>query len=47
MEFSEKWGKDVEIATELALKELKLSIDEVDVTVLEEPSSGFLGLVQN
>ena len=43
MEFSEKWGKDVEIATELALKELKLSIDEVDVTVLEEPSSGFLG----
>lgn len=44
MNFSEKWGKDIETATELALKELKTSIEEVKVTVLEEPSKGFLGI---
>lgn len=44
MDFSEKWGKDVKTATELALKDLKCSIDEVKVTVLEEPSKGFLGI---
>ena len=44
MDFSEKWGKDVDEAVRLALLELKLSIDEVDVTVLEESSKGFFGL---
>jgi len=44
MEYSEKWGNSVEAATELALKDLRLTIDEVDVIVLEEPSKGFFGL---
>ncbi len=44
MDFSEKWGNDVEAAVELALKDLKLSIDEVNVVVLEEPLKGFLGI---
>lgn len=44
MDFSDKWGKDVESAVQLALDDLKLSIDEVDVTVLEEPSRGFFGI---
>ena len=44
MEFSEKWGTDVETAVKLALDELKLTIDEVDVKVLEEPSRGFFGI---
>jgi len=44
MDYSEKWGKDVDEAVRLALLELKLSIDEVDVTVLEESSKGFFGL---
>lgn len=42
MDFSEKWGTDVNTAVKLALDDLKLTIDEVDVTVLEEPSRGFL-----
>ncbi len=44
MDFSEKWGNDIETATQLALKDLKLSIDEVNVIVLEEPSKGFFGI---
>lgn len=44
MDFSEKWGTDVDTAVNLALAELKLTIDEVDVTVLEEPSRGFFGI---
>lgn len=44
MDFSEKWGTDVETAVNLALAELKLTRDEVDVTVLEEPSRGFFGI---
>lgn len=44
MDFSEKWGTDVDTAVQLALADLKLSIDEVDVTVLEEPSRGFFGI---
>ncbi len=44
MDFSEKWGNDVATATELALKDLKVSIDEVNVIVLEEPLKGFLGI---
>ena len=44
MRSSEKWGVDVDTAVNLALKELKLSIDEVEVEVLEESSNGFLGI---
>ncbi len=44
MDFSEKWGKDVDEAIDLALRDLKVSIEEVDVFVLEEPSKGFLGI---
>ena len=44
MDFSEKWGSDVDTAVQLALADLKLTIDEVDVTVLEEPSRGFFGI---
>ena len=44
MRSSEKWGVDVDTAVELALKELKLTRDEVTVEVLEESSNGFLGI---
>ena len=44
MDFSEKWGKDVKEAVSLALADLKLTEDQVTVTVLEEPSKGFFGL---
>ncbi|MEE3362147.1 MAG: RNA-binding cell elongation regulator Jag/EloR [Anaerovoracaceae bacterium] len=44
MDFSEKWGKSVDEAVDLALADLKLTRDEVTVEVLEEPSKGFLGL---
>jgi spoIIIJ-associated protein len=43
MDFSEKWGKDVEDAVRLALTDLGLKRDQVEVIVLEEPSRGFLG----
>lgn len=43
MDFSEKWGRDVEEAVNLALIDLKLERDQVEVIVLEEPSKGFLG----
>ena len=44
MNFSEKYGNNIDEAVELALRDLKVSKDEVDVEVLEEPSKGFLGL---
>lgn len=44
MDYSEKWGADIEEAVNLALKDLKLSRDEVEVTVLEQPSRGFFGV---
>lgn len=44
MDFTEKWGDSVESATQLALEELQLSADQVEVTVLEEPSKGFFGI---
>lgn len=44
MEFSEKWGQDVDEAVKLALKDLNCTVDEVEIQVLEEPSKGFLGL---
>jgi len=44
MDFSEKWGQDVDEAVKLALRDLKCDIEDVDIQVLEEPSKGFLGL---
>ena len=44
MRTSEKWGVDVDTAVDLALKELKLTRDEVEIEVLEESSNGFLGI---
>ncbi|NLD18709.1 MAG: protein jag [Clostridiales bacterium] len=44
MNYSEKWGVDVDEAVKLALTDLKLSREEVEVTVLEEPSKGFFGI---
>lgn len=44
MRSSEKWGVDVETAVKLALKDLKLERDEVEVEILEESASGFLGI---
>jgi len=44
MDFSEKWGKDIEEATRLALIDLKLTVDQVNVIVLEEPTKGFFGI---
>jgi len=44
MTFSEKWGTSVDEAVQLALQDLGLSIDEVIVTVLEEPTRGFFGI---
>ncbi len=46
MDSSVKCAKDVESAVKLALEDLQLGIDEVDVTVLEEPSRGFFGIGQ-
>jgi len=44
MDFSEKWGSSVDNAVELALIDLKLTKDQVEVIVLEEPSKGFFGI---
>ena len=44
MDVMEKWGVSVEEAVDLALKEMKLSREDVEVTVLEEPSRGFFGI---
>ena len=44
MRYSEKWGDSIESAVEFALQDLKLTKDQVTITVLEEPSKGFLGL---
>ncbi|HHX14151.1 MAG TPA: protein jag [Clostridiales bacterium] len=43
MDFSEKWGRDIDEAVNLALADLKLDREQVKVIVLEEPSKGFLG----
>ncbi|MBQ3292597.1 MAG: protein jag [Mogibacterium sp.] len=44
MKTSEKWGVDVDTAVDLALKDLKLTREEVEIEVLEESSNGFLGI---
>ena len=43
LEKVEKWGDSVEAAVKLALNDLKLTRDEVDVEVLEQPTRGFFG----
>ncbi len=44
MRFSEKWGDSIDAAVALALADLKLTKDQVKITVLEEPSRGFFGI---
>ena len=44
MDVSENWGTDVDTAVDLALAELKATREEVDITVLEQPSRGFFGI---
>lgn len=44
MRYSEKWGDSIDNAVELALADLKLTREQVNVTVLEEPSKGFFGI---
>lgn len=44
MKSVEKWGASIDEAVELALAELNLSREDIDIEVLEEPSKGFLGI---
>ncbi len=44
MDFSEKWGTSIDEAVELALADLKLGREDVEITVLEQPSKGFFGI---
>ena len=44
MEYLEKYGDTVEAAAKLAATELGLTLDDVEVEVLEEAKKGFLGL---
>ncbi len=44
MDVTEKWGDDIDSAVELALADLRCGRDEVEVTVLEQPSRGFFGI---
>ena len=44
MKYSEKWGDSIEAAVQLALQDLKLTREQVTVTVLEQPSKGFFGI---
>ena len=43
----EKSGKTVEEAIKLALEELGLEQDDVEIEIIEEPKSGFLGFIGN
>ena len=45
MEFVEKNGKTVNDAVELALIDLNVTRDRVDVDVIEEPSKGLFGII--
>ena len=44
MRYAEKWGDSIEAAVALALQDLGLTEDKVNVTVLEQPSKGFFGI---
>ena len=45
MDYLERYGTDVDEAVRLALDEMGLREDQVMVTVLEESSKGFLGVL--
>lgn len=45
MKFTEKSGKTIDEAVKLALEELKVSKDKVEIEVLMEPSRGIFGLI--
>jgi spoIIIJ-associated protein len=45
MKYIEKSAKTIEDAIELALKELNVTKDQVDVVVLDQPSKGIFGLI--
>ena len=47
LEVVEKWGDSIDQAVDLALRDMKLTRDDVDVEVLEEPTKGFLGIIGN
>lgn len=42
-DYVEKWGDDIDSAVELALRDIKLTRDQVIIEVLEQPTKGFLG----
>ncbi len=42
-DYVEKWGDDIDSAVELALRDIKLTREQVDIEVLEQPTRGFLG----
>jgi len=44
VEFAEKFGRTVEEAAALAAADLNLSVEDVEIEVLEEPTKGFLGI---
>ena len=44
MDSTEKWGDDVDSAVELALADLMLTREQVEIEVLEQPSRGFFGI---
>ena len=44
MDELEKSGKTVDDAVNEALKEMNLTRDEVEITIIEEGSKGFLGM---
>lgn len=45
MNYSIQSGKTVEEATQKALDDLKISRNQADIEIIEEPSKGFLGLI--
>ena len=47
LEVVEKWGDSIDQAVDLALRDMKLTREDVDVEVLEEPTKGFLGIIGN
>lgn len=44
MRYLEKWGDSIDNAVSLALADLGLTRDQVEVTVLEQPTRGFFGI---
>ena len=45
MKCVERSAKTIEEAVDLALKDLNLTKDKVDIEVLEQPSKGLFGLI--